>query len=97
MWKLAAEEGDWELVAKIQAAPVQYQSKAKPRWEAVTHGDMKDLCKAAKDHGRGSSYFDNLLNAIFTAHVMVPHDLCHFMHILLSPLKLFCGKEWGKN
>lgn len=54
MRKLAAEEGDWELVAKIQEAPVWYQRRANPRWESITHGEMKDLCKAAKDHGRGS-------------------------------------------
>lgn len=40
-----------------------------------------------KDFGTGSPYFNNILSATLTAHVLVPRDLKHMMSVLLSPIE----------
>lgn len=82
----------------IQVAPAWYCRGPNPRWESVSNGKMKDICKDAKDRGRNLPYFNNLLNYVFVAHVMVPHDSRHFMHILLSPTEFILWEEvWKKQ
>lgn len=54
------KELDWTMAAKIQAAQVQYQRGANPKWECLSNGEMKEQCKTAKDFGRRSPNFNNV-------------------------------------
>lgn len=60
------------MAAKIQAAQVQYQRGANPKWECLSNGEMKEHCKTAKDFGRRSPNFNNVFSATLTMHVLVP-------------------------
>lgn len=75
----ATREGDWELADKITAFPVIQKNGRRTTpyalWEPLPYGELKDLCKTAKEHGRSSYYFKNLLEATFSAHALVPHDI----------------------
>ncbi|XP_056369957.1 uncharacterized protein LOC130265141 [Oenanthe melanoleuca] len=85
--KAAVKEGDWQIATKFTAFPVRYRRGrgGEPRWEPMTFGEIKELCWTGKDHGRGSLYFNNLVRATFTTHVLTPHDLKQMMTMLQSP------------
>ncbi|KAL2307782.1 hypothetical protein Nmel_000762, partial [Mimus melanotis] len=84
--KVEIKEGDWQIVLKFTVALVRYQRQgANPRHEPITYGEIKELCRAAKHHRRDSPYFNNIIWAVFTAHVLTLHNLKYVMTMLLSP------------
>lgn len=96
----ATWEGDWKLADKITAFPVickGRRSTSHPLWEPLPYGELKDLCKEAKKRGRSSSSFKNLLEATFSAHVLVPHNIKNIVHCLLTPLSARYETGAGKN
>lgn len=51
---------------QLIAMPVRYgRLNANPKWEPMTHDEIKDLRKAIKDSGLGSPYFKQLLKGTF--------------------------------
>ncbi|KAF4790644.1 hypothetical protein TURU_138670 [Turdus rufiventris] len=96
----ANREGDWELASNITAFPVIHRKgkKAYASWEPLPYGELKHLCKPAKEHGRSSFYFKNLLEATFSAHVLVPHDIKSITHCLLTPAECMLRERcWKKH
>lgn len=84
--KAVIKEGDWQIATKFTAFPVRYHRGrgGAPRWEPMTYAEIKELCRAAKDHGRGSPYFNNLVWATLAALTLILHDLKYMMTMLLS-------------
>lgn len=96
----ATEGGSWELTDIITsyAAPVIYKRGRSPGWELVPYAQLKELCKAGKDYGRGSPYFKNLLQVTFSAHTLVPRDIKNIMSCLLSPAEyMLWERTWKKQ
>lgn len=60
----------------------------------MSFSELKELHKAAKEHGRGSHYFYHLLEAIFAAHTLLPHDICNIIGCLLIAAKYML---WERN
>lgn len=59
--------------------------------------EVKKLRKAAKDYGRDSSFFKNVLDLTFSGHTLVQHDLQHIAKSLLTPTKLLLWEiHWKK-
>lgn len=71
--------------------------RAGPRWELLAYGEVKELCKAAKAYRRSSPFFNSLIRATFTAHVITPHYLKHIMTVLLSPTEYTLQKGGMKR
>lgn len=104
MRRQASEEGDWELADRITllATPVFYKTKGdgsvKISWQLIPYMQLKELCKAAKDYGRGSPYFKNLLQITFSNFVLVPHDIKNIISCLLSPAEyMIWERAWKKQ
>lgn len=97
--KQAAQEGAWDIAGKLQilAAPVIFKRGKNTKWESIPYRELTELCKACKNNGRKSPYFKNFLQEIFSAHVLVPHDLWHVMSLLLSPMELLLWESILKN
>lgn len=69
----------------VFVAPVAYNvNGANPRWRPFLQADLKELCKAAREFGRDSSYFKNVLTMTFSTNTMMPHDLKTLMTGLLN-------------
>ncbi|KAF4801190.1 hypothetical protein TURU_036568 [Turdus rufiventris] len=73
--KTAVKEGDWQIVSKFVVTLVCYERRGEnPRYEPMLYGEIKELCRATKDHGRDSPYWhkqvwdertkDNLLRSL---------------------------------
>lgn len=67
--------------------PVTYrgQSSVLLEWEPFSYQSKKELCKAQKEFGRGSEYFEGLLKATFSSNLVVPYNLKDLFTCLLSP------------
>lgn len=52
----------------------------------------QDLVVKDLDYGRGLPYLNNLLDATFTAHTIVPYELKQCMKIILSPAEFILWK-----
>ncbi|XP_015504899.1 endogenous retrovirus group K member 6 Gag polyprotein-like [Parus major] len=83
--KAAVKEGEWGLVSKMSAFPLCYRRGRVSEWEPLAYGEVKELCKAARECGRQSPHFQNLMSATLAAHVLIPHDMKYIMAMLLSP------------
>lgn len=60
--------------------------------------ELKELNKAAKEHGRSSHYFRHLLGATFAAHTLLPHDIQNITGCLLTPAQyLLWERNWKKQ
>lgn len=80
------------------AAPVIFKRGRNLKWESVSNWELKELCKAGKEYGKKSPYFKNLLQVVFSAHVLMPYHLQHIMSLLLSPMKLLLWESvWKKQ
>lgn len=94
----AVKEGDWEVPSKIAVFPVLYRwGGAGSRWESLAYAEVKEPCKASKDYGRNSPFFNNLIRATFTAHVLTLNDLKHIMTVLFSPTEYTSWKGGWKR
>lgn len=65
-------------------------------WHAMPFNELKELNKAAKEHGQGSHYFRHLLEATFAAHTDTPR---HPQYYRMAPLpgRIYAlGKELKK-
>lgn len=63
----------------------------------MTYVEMRELCRAAKDHARDSPYFKNMIWATFTAHMLTPHNLKYVMAMLFSPTEYTLWEGGWKN
>lgn len=92
-------EGDWEFASNIRAFPViRKKTKRAVSYtlrEPLLYRQLKDLCRAAKEHDQSSFYFKNLLEATFSAHVLVPHNIKNTVHSLLMPAEcMLWDRRW---
>ncbi|TRZ06805.1 hypothetical protein HGM15179_020304 [Zosterops borbonicus] len=97
--KKALKDRDFETSAKIFVAPVQLGPRGRnPRWEPLGHSEIKELRRTATEYGLGSPYFSNLLRAIFTTHLMTPHDVKFLANLLFTPTQyaIFMA-QWKKR
>ncbi|TRZ07376.1 hypothetical protein HGM15179_019734 [Zosterops borbonicus] len=70
----------------------------KVTWHPVPFSELKELNKAAKEHGRGSHYFRHILEATFAAHTLLPHDIRNIIGCLLTPAEyLLWERNWKKQ
>lgn len=97
-----AREGDWEMTNKISAFPVVYKWSRRAgtwvSWDPVPYQELKELSKAAKERGRGSHYFKNLLEAVFTLHMLISHDIKNTMQCVLSPAEyMLWERQWKRQ
>lgn len=74
--RTSLKKGDWEMANKLDVIPVQYNRRGNPFWETLGFNEIKELSKAAREHGR--SYFSNHIYATFFAHTLTPHDMYYF-------------------
>ncbi|XP_054374450.1 uncharacterized protein LOC129047136, partial [Molothrus ater] len=100
----ATKAGDWELAQKINAFPVEYKQgrnggeSAIKTWKANSNKELVQLRNIAKEHGRSSHIFRNFLEAMFSAHVLLPHDVKNISHCLLSPAEyLLWDRHWKRH
>ncbi|TRZ05749.1 hypothetical protein HGM15179_021358 [Zosterops borbonicus] len=84
----ALKEGDFEIAERI-VAPVIYNGSQRQnaRWEQLSFSEIKELRRAATEHGIGSPHFVSLLDSVFAAHTMTPYDLKTLAQLLLSPMQ----------
>ncbi|TRZ10798.1 hypothetical protein HGM15179_016316 [Zosterops borbonicus] len=97
--KKALRDRDFETAAKIFVAPVQLGPRGgNLRWEPLSHSEIKELCRTVIEYGLGSPYFSNLLRAIFSTHLMTPHDVKFLANLLLTPTQyaIFMA-QWKKR
>ncbi|XP_037981518.1 uncharacterized protein LOC119696072 [Motacilla alba alba] len=97
--KEALREGDLDLVKDLDrfAAPVVVRRGNQPKWEQIPYKELKDLRRAAKDYGRNSPYFKNVLDLMFNGYDLVPHDLKYIASSLLSPTEYMVWEgHWKK-
>ncbi|XP_015481404.1 uncharacterized protein LOC107203630 isoform X1 [Parus major] len=67
-------------------------------WELLPNRELKELCKAAKEHRQGSHFFKNLVEATFSVHTLVLHDIKNIMNCLISPAEyMLWERHWKKN
>ncbi|TRZ12793.1 hypothetical protein HGM15179_014317 [Zosterops borbonicus] len=94
----AIKDNDWESANKITAFPIIVrQGRRQARrvtWHAMPFNELKELNKAAKEHGCGSHYFRHLLEATFAAHTLLPHDIRNIIGCLLTPAEYML---WERN
>lgn len=82
------------------AAPVLYTGPRKRTalWEQLSFPELKELQRAATEHGISSPFFTSLLDSVFATHIMTPYDLKTLARLLLSPTQnALWEKEWEKN
>uniref|UniRef100_A0A8C3VDZ5 Uncharacterized protein n=1 Tax=Catharus ustulatus TaxID=91951 RepID=A0A8C3VDZ5_CATUS len=60
-----------------------------PRWERLTHEVIKDLIRAIRDNGLGSSYFKQLLKGTFNIYDLTPYDLRSLVSLILTDTQAF--------
>nr|XP_032603315.2 endogenous retrovirus group K member 10 Gag polyprotein-like [Taeniopygia guttata] len=95
----AIEDGDLDLARDLGpfAAPVVRERGKRPRWEQVPYAEVKELRKAAKDYGRESPFFKNVLDLTFSGRTLVQHDIKYIAKSLLSPTELLLWEvQWKK-
>lgn len=81
-------EQDWDLVNKITAFCIMIKKKGNGQncviWNPMPFSELKELHKAAKEHGRRSHYFRQLLEVTFAAHTLLPRDIRNIVGCLLT-------------
>ncbi|KAF4790710.1 endogenous retrovirus group K member 5 Gag polyprotein-like protein [Turdus rufiventris] len=80
------------------AMPVNYDAQGQsPRWEQLDHGVVKDLIKAIRDNGLGSSYFKQLLKGTFNIYDLTPYDLRSLVLLILTDMQaLVWDSRWRR-
>lgn len=68
-----------------------------PTWKPLAYRDLKGLSKAAKNYGRNSSFFNNLMQATFSVYPLTPRDLKHVVTVLLSQLEYTLWERGSKR
>ncbi|KAM7023916.1 endogenous retrovirus group K member 6 Gag polyprotein-like isoform 1-T1 [Acridotheres tristis] len=69
----------------LLTTPARYGRRgANPRWEAVSHEDIKYLQKAIRRSGLGSPYFKQLLKEIYNTLDMTPFDCRNVSSTILT-------------
>lgn len=67
-------------------------------WNPMPFPELKELHKAAKEHGRGSHYFRQLLEATFAAHTLLPHDIRNVIGCILTAAEfLLWERQWKRQ
>lgn len=68
-------ERDMDSKKQLLALPVWYgRNDANPRYESLSHNDIKELHQALKESGFSSPYFNNVLKSVFNSYDSVPAD-----------------------
>ncbi|TRZ05649.1 hypothetical protein HGM15179_021458, partial [Zosterops borbonicus] len=98
----AIKDSGWEIANKITAFPIMVRQgrrqARKVTWHPVPFSELKELNKAAKEHGRGSHYFRHILEATFAAHTLLPHNIRNIIGCLLTPAEyLLWERNWKKQ
>uniref|UniRef100_A0A803V0P5 CCHC-type domain-containing protein n=1 Tax=Ficedula albicollis TaxID=59894 RepID=A0A803V0P5_FICAL len=80
------------------AMPVNYdQYGQNPRWHRINHELVKDLIKAIRDYGLGSSYFKQLLKGIFNEYDLTPFDVRSLALLMLTDTQvLIWESKWRR-
>lgn len=75
----AVRDWDLELARDLDqvVVPVILTWNGEARWEQIPYTEIKDLKKSAKDYGRTSPYFKNLLDLTFMGHTLTPQISCN--------------------
>ncbi|XP_032913463.1 uncharacterized protein LOC116995175 [Catharus ustulatus] len=67
------------------AVAVNYDAQGQnPKWERLTHEVIKDLIRAIRGNGLGSSYFRQLLKDTFNIYDLTPYDLRSLVSLILT-------------
>lgn len=84
--QLVLREGELDIAEKI-VAPVIYlgMQKQTAQWEPLSFPNIKELQRAVTEHGINSLFFVSMLDSVFTAHTITPHDLRSLTRLLLTP------------
>lgn len=94
-------ENDWDIASKITAYPIMVKKREQGQkiiWNPMPFPVMKELHKVAKEHGRGSHYFRQLLEATFAAHTLLPHDIRNVLGCILSDAEfLLWERQWKRQ
>ncbi|TRZ14259.1 hypothetical protein HGM15179_012841 [Zosterops borbonicus] len=98
----AIKDNEWDIANKITAFPIMVrQGRRQARrvtWHPMPFSELKELNKAAKEHGRGSHYFRHLLETTFAAHTLLPHDVQNIIGCLLTPAEyLLWERNWKRQ
>ncbi|XP_050842332.1 uncharacterized protein LOC127060969 [Serinus canaria] len=100
----ATKAGNWQMAEKTNTFPVEYRQgrnggeSANKTWRPNSNKELVQLRNIAKEHGRGSHIFRNFLEAMFSAHVLLPHDIKNISHCLLSPAEyMLWERHWKKQ
>lgn len=83
---------------QLLALPVRYGcNDVNPRYETLSHRDIKELCQALKDSGISSPYFNNGLKSIFNSYYLVPADCRNVASLILTNSQyLLWELQWKK-
>ncbi|XP_053795420.1 uncharacterized protein LOC128786271 isoform X2 [Vidua chalybeata] len=95
----AIKDGDLDLARDLGPfeAPIVHKRGKEPRWEQLPYVEVKELRRAAKDYGRNSPFFKNVLDLTFSGHCLVQHDLRYIAKALLSPTEFLLWEiHWKK-
>ncbi|RMC12355.1 hypothetical protein DUI87_09870 [Hirundo rustica rustica] len=84
--------------SRSMAMPVTCDAQdEKPRWEPLDREAVKDLMKAIRDKGLGSSYFKQLLKGTFKIYDLTPFDLkCLASLILTDSQFIIWDAKWRR-
>lgn len=103
-WKTkeqAMQEKDWNLASKRTAFPIMIKKRGQGQkviWNPMPFPELKELHTAAKEHGRGSHYFRQLLEATSAAHTLLPHDIRNVLGCILSDAEfLLWERQWKRQ
>ena len=84
--------------------PVTYKKIRNPgaqqeaEWHNFNPEYINDLSKLASEHGRSSQIFKNSLDATFSGHTLIPHDLKNLSRCLLTSAEfMLWERHWKKH
>lgn len=71
--------------------------KRRATWNPMPFSELKELNKAAKEHGRGSHFLRHFLEATFAVHTLIPHDIRNPIGCLLTPAEYMLWERHWKR
>lgn len=90
--------GSWWIKYRCTQPQLFIRGEEESSLGTHSYQQLKELCKARKDYGRGLPYFKNLFQVTFSTHTPVPHDIKNVMSCLLSPAEyMLWERTWKKH
>ncbi|XP_059700138.1 uncharacterized protein LOC132326219 [Haemorhous mexicanus] len=91
-------EKDLDSKEQLLALPVRYgRNDVNPRFESLSHHDIKELRQALKESGFSSPYFDSVLKSIFNSYDLVPADCRYVASLILTNSQYILWElQWKK-